>query len=78
MIDYEIEEELSSIGTKGKALKLIKWGSNPAKLDLRPWIEKDGNYCPGRGLTLTDEEAADLLRALKAYFGKREISSLMA
>lgn len=67
MIDYEIEEELSSIGNKGKALKVIRWGDNPAKLDLRQWIEKDGDYKPGKGLTLSDAEARELMEALSSY-----------
>lgn len=62
MIEYQIVEELADIGNK--KLTITKWGSNPAKLDLRTWRTADQ---PGKGVTLSDEEAEALHRALGAY-----------
>lgn len=68
MITHTIERTLAEIttGKNAKRLCLISWNGNPAKLDLRIWIDGEN---PGRGLTLTDEEAKILFDALAQYFG---------
>lgn len=71
MIDMEIKKELAALDGGQKRLCLISWNSRPAKLDLRAWHEKDGQQQPGKGLTLTDAEAADLVEALQAYLKAR-------
>lgn len=73
MITHKVEEtlaELSSTGSSAKRICLVSWNGNPAKLDLRVWRTIDGETKPGKGLTLTDEEAETLLTALTDYFGK--------
>ena len=73
MITHKVEEtlaELSSTGSSAKRICLVSWNGNPAKLDLRVWSTIDGETKPGKGLTLTDEEAETLLTALTDYFGK--------
>ena len=73
MITHKVEEtlaELSSTGSSAKRICLVSWNGNPAKLDLRVWRTVDGETKPGKGLTLTDEEAETLLTALTDYFGK--------
>lgn len=72
MASYIIEKTLAEISrTNGtvKKLTLTGWSNNPAKLDLRTWlIVADGDAAqPGRGVTLTDEEARTLADALNAY-----------
>ena len=62
MIEYTVEREIATVGNK--KLTVTRWGSNPAKLDLRTWRTADQ---PGKGVTLTDEEAEALHRALGAY-----------
>ena len=73
MITHKVEEtlaELSSTGSSAKRICLVSWNGNPAKLDLRVWRTVDGETKPGKGVTLTDEEAEALLTALTDYFGK--------
>ena len=71
MIPHRIERtiaEISSGGKSAKRLTLTGWNGNPAKLDLRTWItDESGRETPGRGITLTDEEAQALADALQAY-----------
>lgn len=67
MIEMEIQKELAALDGGQKKLCLISWNKIPPKLDLRAWHEKDGQQQPGKGLTLTDAEAADLMEALQAY-----------
>lgn len=66
MVTFQIEKTLAEIGEAGKRLCLVSWNNNPAKLDLRKWKD-DGT--PGRGMTLTNDEARELLDALTAYLG---------
>ena len=67
MYDFEIMETVAEVGEHGKALQIVKWGDRAPKLDLRKW-QKDGeNMKPCKGLTLTEEEARDLLEGLQEY-----------
>lgn len=68
MIDYTIVKEIKTIGDKGKALNVVKWGDHAGKLDLRTWVRGKEEVSPGKGLTLTDEEAMQLLEGLQEYF----------
>lgn len=65
MIEYTVEREIATVGNK--KLTVTRWGSNPAKLDLRTWRTVDGQETPGKGVTLSDEEAVTLHCALMAY-----------
>ena len=71
-IKYEIVEEvvvLSESGNWSKKLTKTSWNGESPKLDIRSWnTERD---LIGKGLTLTDEEADILCRALQDLgFGK--------
>ena len=76
MIEYHTEKtlaELASTDTTEKLLTVTSWNSRPAKLDLRIWKKQDGTKKPSKGVTLTDEEAQELLSALTAYFSSRSV-----
>ena len=68
--DDEIEcEIIESYGVfaKGtrnwnKEINLISWNGRPAKLDIRNW-QRDHKKC-GKGITLTREEAEELVKLL--------------
>lgn len=71
MVTFEIIKELERISeTAGtvKQLTLTSWNGNPAKLDLRTWRTEGGKLIPNKGITLTEDEARALTRALTAYF----------
>ncbi len=71
MIDCQIIQtlaEISSTRSSAKRLSLVSWNGNPAKLDLRTWRTDEDPEKPGRGVTLSDEEAQALFDALKEYF----------
>ncbi len=68
-IKCTIEKEIAVLDGGTKELRLVAWNDRPAKLDIRPWREtKDGEIRPGKGITLSDDEAKDLLEALQKYF----------
>lgn len=71
MILWNTETTLAEVGSSGstaKKLTLTSWNGRPAKLDLRTWrTDENGQQQPGKGLTLTDTEAAALAQALAAY-----------
>lgn len=60
--------ELSRNTQAAKWLTLTSWNGRPAKLDLRIWrIENPAEPQPGKGVTLTDDEARILADALNEY-----------
>lgn len=74
-LKYEIVDRIAVLSRKSsgwsKQLNLISWNDNPPKYDIRDW--SDDNSKMGKGVTLTDEEAAgtNILRHdkdLKSYF----------
>lgn len=70
MFNYTVEKTIATIGSSGnseKRLTVTSWNGNPAKLDLRTWRTVDGEQTPGKGMTLTNSEAAALCEALAEY-----------
>lgn len=67
---YEIVEELGvlSESSKGwtKELNKISWNGGEPKYDIRDWAPEHEKM--GKGVTLTDEEAAKLLELLKKKY----------
>ena len=66
---YEVKEVVGVI-SKGKSgtkeLRLISWNDKDAKYDIRDWwTDKDGNEKMGKGITLTTDEAKELIKLLK-------------
>ena len=63
---YNIEERIAIIsrsadGNNTLELNRVSYNGRPAKLDLRRWsYEEDGSAKMHKGITLTDEEAAEL------------------
>ena len=68
---YEIKEQIGRIGKpsyKGDTLQVnvVNWHRSKDKVDIRRWSE---NYEKvGKGITLTFEEAKELLALLTEYF----------
>ena len=70
MFEFKVERviaEISNYGTNAKRLTLTSWGGRPAKLDLRTWRTEEKDPQPGKGLTLSLEEAEALADALKGF-----------
>lgn len=67
-IQYEIVKEIAVISTSGsgytKEINLIAWNGNAPKYDIRSF-SPNREKC-GKGVTLTADEAAALLKALQA------------
>ena len=69
-ISYEVIKELGQVGEK-KQLRIVAWNGNPAKLDIREWYtDKDGNEKCSKGISLTNEEALDLVKLLNEYLNE--------
>lgn len=75
-VTYDIKEkitELSHTATTSKMLALVSWNGAPAKLDLRTWREGEtGEQIPGKGITLTLQEAAKLAEVLNLIIEQNE------
>lgn len=70
-IKYTTVEKIGIIkeGNNGwkKELRLISWNDAAPKLDIRDWAPDDEKM--GKGVTLTEDEARNLIGLLEKYFG---------
>lgn len=68
-IEYVIEKDYGAFGDGKwqKHLAKVSWNGNDAKFDIRPWNEDMTQA--GRGITLDDAEAFDLLTMLEDALG---------
>ncbi len=69
---YEITESIQvlSKNAKGwtKEINLVSWNERAPKLDIREWNHEEGKM--GKGVTLTEEEAQLLAKALSDRYMK--------
>lgn len=70
-IQYEIRQEIAVLSRSDsgytKEINLISWNGSEPKYDIRSF-SPDRERC-GKGITLTETEAKQLLEALQAHFG---------
>ena len=74
MVTHKVQKvlaELSSTDKSAKRLTLTSWNGSPEKLDLRIWLNEDGEERPAKGMTLSDEEATTLYLALTQYLSEK-------
>lgn len=66
-IKYEIVEHLGVVSENDKGWKkevnLVSWNEREPKIDLRDWNETHEKM--GKGVTLSKEEAANLIKILQ-------------
>ena len=74
-IQYEIVKEIAVLSTSDsgytKEINLISWNGKEPKYDIRSFSPPDRGKC-GKGITLTADEAAALLKALQEEFKSRD------
>lgn len=67
-LKYEVLEKfgvLDSDSKMPKELRLIKWGDNAPKYDIRSWgVNEDGTEKMGKGITMDAEELQSLFDIL--------------
>ena len=65
---YEILEEVAVLSENArgwrKELNLISWNGRPPKFELREWAPDHEKM--GKGITLTNEEFAELSKTIKS------------
>ena len=71
---FEIKEEVRELGKPtaagwGKVLTVTQFGDGEPKLDVRSWNEDF--TCMGKGVTLSNEEALNLMSGLYDYFKEK-------
>ena len=68
---YEIVEHIGTLSESAKGwtkeLNRISWNGGEPKYDIRDWSPDDEKM--GKGITLTAEEARNLLGLLEKHFG---------
>lgn len=75
MVSFTVEREIAELSTSGstsKRLTVTAWNDYPAKLDLRVWRDVGGELRPGKGITLTEDEAEALAATLTDYLAELE------
>ncbi len=74
-ITFKIVQHIGTISPSRngwkKELNVVSWNYGPAKLDLRDWSV--GYEKPGRGLTLSEDEAVKLFSILGEYLEKNNL-----
>ena len=72
-ISYTIERHIGILSTSKngwtKELNLISWNGGRAKYDIRDWAPEHEKM--GKGVTLSAEEASELLELLQTEIGGR-------
>lgn len=70
-INYSITAHLATLSTSArgwtKELNLISWNGREPKYDIRDWAPDHEKM--GKGVTLSNDEARELLKALKNVCG---------
>lgn len=69
---YEIQESMQVLSQNArgwtKEVNLVSWNERAPKIDIREWNHDEGKM--GKGVTLTEEEAELLYKALKHRYSK--------
>lgn len=75
-IRFEVVEHIGTIaGTErtdsagvhwSKQINLVEWNGRKAKIDIREWTDSRNKM--SKGITLTEDEAKEVLRILTEYF----------
>jgi hypothetical protein len=77
--NFEKTEEIAILDRSRKnwttELNLVSYNGNKSVIDLRQW-SPEGKM--GKGLTLTEQTAKNLLLALEAYFGNEPTQETVA
>lgn len=70
---YEVTNKIGKLGEDSKyELRVVAWNGKPGKLDIRQWYEKNGEEQCGKGISLTNEEAKELVDLLNAYLNDED------
>lgn len=70
---YEIKREFGKLGeNSNKEMNIISFNGAEAKIDIRAWIEKDGEKKMGKGVALTLEEFKEVIRLGTEYLKSLE------
>lgn len=67
--NFNIIEDIGVLGTSGGwdiHLTRVSWYGRAPKYDIRPW-DDDMETC-GKGISLSDDQAQELLKLLKSEF----------
>ena len=67
-ITFEVSKKIGVISKKDKSsleLRIVAWNGGEPKFDIRSWYtNKDGEERCGKGISLTKEELANLVKLL--------------
>ena len=69
-IEYTVHRELCEISAQKsykKLLRVVSWGNNPPKVDIRIWQRREDGLRPGKGIALTVPEAQLLAEGLQRF-----------
>lgn len=70
---YEVTKEIGRLGENSKKeVNVISWNGKEAKIDIREYYEKDGEKKMGKGVSLTNEEAKELVNLLTEYMNDED------
>lgn len=75
-LTYKIEEQIGVLSeNKGITIEcnFVSFNDAPAKIDIRKWDRRQDEPKMWKGISLTEEEAKQLIEHLSAWFSDREM-----
>lgn len=79
MQQFEVLQQLAEIRINSRLAKRItvtSWNGQPGKLDLRIWRTDQEPAKPGKGVTISDQDAQTIADALQAYLKGKQDSGI--
>lgn len=68
--DFEISEHIGTVDSSSREVNLVSWGSNNPKIDIRSWRTTSKGRVPNKGITLSVQEARELVDLLSDYLDR--------
>lgn len=64
-VTFEVVKKIGALNEKGLELRIVAWNGGEPKFDIRSWyINKNGEERCGKGIGLTKDELANLVKLL--------------
>ena len=70
-VTFEVKAEIGEL-SDGKKVRIVSWNGADGKVDIRNWVEKDGDVKAGKGICLTNDEAKKLVELLGDYLNDED------
>lgn len=72
-VKCEVKKNFGKLGENSKKeARIVSWNDRDPRIDIREWYMKDGEERCGKGVSLTNDEAKELVKIINAYLKEVE------